>query len=43
MCVCVWGGGGHMVLPLSVCTSICPVRNRNGFGAISFEKIGVLN
>ena len=49
--VCGWeegGGGEHIVSPLSVRTSvqsIClvrpirPVRNTNGFRAISFEKM----
>ena len=44
------GGGGwgrvDIVSPLSVGTSVpsvCPVRNKNGFHAISFEKFGVLD
>ena len=37
------GGGGHIVSPLSVRTSVRPVRNTFGFRAISFERIGVLN
>ena len=42
--------GELIVSPLSVCTSVPPdrpsvhpVRNTNGFCAISFEKIGVLD
>ena len=35
-------GGGHTASPLSVRTS-CPVRTKNGFRAISFEYIGVLD
>ena len=45
-CVCVGGGGGHVVSPLSVRTSVPylrPVRNTNGFRAISFEKIGIID
>ena len=41
MCVYCWGG--HIVSPLSVCTSVLPVCNKNGFHLISFEKIGVLD
>ena len=39
------GGGGDIASPLSVCTSrtSCPVRTKNGFRAISFENIGVLD
>ena len=43
------GGGGHIASPLSVCTYIrtsrrsCPLRTKNGFRAISFENIGVLD
>ena len=33
----------HVVSPLSIHMSVRPVRNTNGFGAISFEKIGILN
>ena len=36
----------HIVSPLSVrmsVPSVRPVRNTNGFRAISFEKIGVLD
>ena len=32
-------GGGHIASPLSV----RPVRRKNGFRAISFENIGVLD
>ena len=35
------GGGGHIVSPLSV--RVRPVRTKNGFRAISFENIGVLD
>ena len=37
--------GGHIASPLSVRTSrtSCPVRTKNGFWAISFEYIGVLD
>ena len=35
--------GGHIVSPLSVRTSVRPVRNTNGFRAISFERIGELD
>ena len=54
-CVCVRGGGGGRgwaLSPLCVRTSVPsvrpvphvrPVRNTNGFRAISFEKIGVLD
>ena len=37
--------GGHIVSPLSICTSVSsiPVRNTNGFCAMSFEKIGLLD
>ena len=37
------GVGGHIVSPLSVCTSVRPVRDTFGFRAISFERIGVLD
>ena len=40
------GGGGHIVSPLSVRTSVPsvrPVRNTGGFRAISFERIGILD
>ena len=41
------GGGGegweHIVSPLSVHTSVRPIRNTFGFRAISFERIGVLD
>ena len=43
------GGGAHIVSPLSVHMSVPsvrpvhPVRNTNGFHAISFEKIGVFD
>ena len=41
------GGGGHIVSPLSVRpyihTYVRPVRTKNGFVAISFENIGVLD
>ena len=42
-------GGGHIVSPLSVHTSVSsvlsvrPVRNTFGFRAISFERIGILD
>ena len=39
-------GGGHMVSPLSIHTSILSVQsvcNKNGFHLISFEKISVLD
>ena len=39
-------GGGHIVSPLSVGTSVQsvrPVHNTIGFRAISFERIGVLD
>ena len=43
----VGGGGGQIASPLSVCPSVCtyvhPVRTKNGFRAISFEYIGVLD
>ena len=32
-------GGGHIVSPLSVCPSVCPVCNTFGFRAISFEGL----
>ena len=35
--------GGHIASPLSVRTYIRPVRTKNGFRAISFEYIGVLD
>ena len=39
--------GGHIVSPLSVRTRpsrpVRPVRNKNGFRLISFEKISVLD
>ena len=35
--------GGRIVSPLSVRTYIRPVRTKNGFWAISFENIGVLD
>ena len=35
--------GAHIVSPLSVRTSVRPVRNTFGFQAISFERIGVLD
>ena len=34
---------GHIVSPLSVRTSVRPVRNTFGFRAISFGRIGVLD
>ena len=37
------GGGKHIVSPLSVRTSVRPVGNTNGFRAISFETIGILD
>ena len=40
------GGGGDIVSPLSVGTSVPsvrPVRNTNGFRVIASEKIGVLD
>ena len=47
--VVVGGGGGHIVSP-SVRTyvhpwvpSVRPVRNTNGFRAISFERLSVLD
>ena len=46
VCVCVGGGGWHIVSQLSVRTYVCPVRpvrKTFGFRAISFERIGVLN
>ena len=39
-------GGGHIASPLSVRPSVRtsrPVRTKNGFRAISFEYIGVLD
>ena len=41
----IMGGGGQIASPLSVRTShtSCPVRTKNGFRAISFENIGVLD
>ena len=36
------GGGGHIASPLSIRTSR-PVRRKNGFPAITFEYIGVLD
>ena len=43
----VGGGGGNIVSPLSICTSVPYVTqmvcNTNGFRAISFERIGVLD
>ena len=36
-------GGGHIVSPLSVHTSVHPVCNTNGFRAISYERIGILD
>ena len=39
-------GGEHIVSLLSVrpfCPSVYPMSNTNGFSAISFEKIGVLD
>ena len=37
------GGGGHIASPLSVHLYVRPVRTKNGFRAISFEYIGVLD
>ena len=45
----IYNGGGHIASPLSVRPYIrtsrtsCPVRTKNGFRAISFEYIGVLD
>ena len=51
----IMGGGGHIASPLSVRpyvrtyirtyirTYVRPVRTKNGFRAISFENIGVLD
>ena len=36
-------GGGHIASPLSVRPYVRPVRTKNGFRAISFEYIGVLD
>ena len=37
------GGGGSAYSITAVRTYVRPVRNTNGFRAISFEKIGVLD
>ena len=39
----IMGGGGHIASPLSVRPYVRPVRTKNGFRAISFENIGVLD
>ena len=39
----VMWGGGHIASPLSVRPYVRPVRTKNGFRAISFEYIGVLD
>ena len=39
----IMGGGGHIASPLSVRTYIRPVRTKNGFRAISFKYVGVLD
>ena len=47
----IYNGGGHIASPLSVRryvhtyvrTYVRPVRTKNGFRAISFENIGVLD
>ena len=41
----LWGRerGVHIVSPLSVCTSVPSVFNKNDFHSISFEKISVLD
>ena len=41
-----WFSGGHIVSPLSVrmsIPSVRPIRNKNSFRAISFERIGELD
>ena len=37
------GGGGHIASPLSIRIRSRPVHMKNGFQAISFEYIGVLD
>ena len=39
----IMGGGGHIASPLSVRPCVRPVRTKNGYRAISFENIGVLD
>ena len=39
----IMGGGGHIAFPLSVRTYVRPVCTKDGFRAISFENIGVLD
>ena len=42
----IYNGGGHIASPLSVHPYVCtsrPIRMKNGFWAISFEYIGVLD
>ena len=48
MCVCVGGGGGggggySITAVRTSVPSVHPVRNTNGFRAISFDKIGILD
>ena len=41
----IMGGGAYSItlVRTSVCTYVRPVRTKNGFRAISFESIGVLD
>ena len=39
----IMGGGGHIASPLSIRITSRPIHMKNGFQAISFEYIGVLD